>query len=642
MSQRLLLQPSGRRGQSRWVLPGTVTHLVPLLRSREQREGRAVLGATVAALVGALSLLLAACSSTRPTSATGGTPVSGGTVTFAEEPGAAPVYIFPLYSLAYYSNNNTALLENLLYPPLYWFGKGNSLDINPALSLASAPAYTDNDRTVTIHLRSGMTWSDGAPITSRDVEFWINLLKANKANYGPYVPGTFPDDVSSAAYPNSHTIVLHLTASFNPQWFTYTALSEITPIPQHSWDRTSMSGSVGNFDRTTVGAHSVYNFLNSQSKNTATYSTNALWKVVDGAFRLTANTPTGRFTFVPNPRYFGPKPHIAKLVELPFTSSAAENDAVLTGSVDYGYVAATNTPELPRLEQKGYQAAPWPIWGINYLYVNYTNPSSAPFMKQQYVRVAMQSLINQPLLVKSIYHGYAYPTYGPVPNKPLTSFAGPSEKQATYPYDPSKAISLLKSHGWNVVPNGTTRCADPAKCGAGISRGMPLALTAIEPTGFPEIDDMMQAIESSMTSAGIKWTLVGLTNNGIGATLAPCKPGSACKWGLIDYEVGYYFAPGPYPDGGAAFGTGAALYEGTAPYSSTVDKLIQKVRTVPGSQATSALYSYERYLEQINPNLWIPMIYNQTSVIKVNLHGTLPQNPVAGNITPQLWYFTKS
>lgn len=595
------------------------------------------------ALAATIGLLLAACGGSTPSSSnTGGKPITGGTVTFAEEPGSAPVYIFPLYSLEYYSNNNTALLENLLFPPLYWFGKGNTLNINPAISMASAPVYSNNDQTVTIHLKSGMTWSDGAPITSRDVEFWINLLKANKANYGPYVPGTFPDDLKSADYPNADTVVLHLTSSFNPQWFTYTALSEITPIPQHAWDKTSMSGSVGNYDTTTRGAVAVYNFLNAQSKNTGTYSSSPLWKVVSGPFKLQQNTPTGKFTFVPNGKYFGPKARIAKLVELPYTSSAAENDAVLTNSVDYGYVSATDTPEISRLEHEGYQVAPWPIWGVNYLYVNYTNPATAPFMKQQYVRVAMQELINQPLLIRSIYHGYAYPTYGPVPDKPFTSFASPSEKNPTYPYDPSAAVASLRSHGWNVVPNGTTTCSDPSKCGPGITKGMPLSLTAIQPTGFPEIDDMMQAIQSSMSAAGIKWTLVGLTNNGIGATLAPCKAGTPCKWTLIDYEVGYYFAPGPYPDGGAPFGSGAALYEGSAPYSSTLDNLIQRVRTVPGSEATTALYQYEKYVEQTNPNLWIPMIYNQLSVIKDNLHGTVPQNPVAGNMTPQLWYLTGS
>jgi peptide/nickel transport system substrate-binding protein len=445
--------------------------------------------------------------------------------------------------------------------------------------------------------------------------------------------------VTSADYPNSSTIVLHLNASYSPAFFTGTGLSEITPMPQHVWDKTSATGKIGNYDTTTAGAHAVYNYLNSQGKNTATFSTSPLWKVVDGPFKLAGNTPSGRFTFVPNTTYFGPKAKIGKLVELPFTSSTSENDALLTGSVDYGYVPGTDAPELSRVERQGYSVSPWPFYGVNYLYVNYTDPAT-PFLKQQYVREAMEELINQPQLIHSIYHGYAYPTNGPVPNKPVTSYVSPSESHPLYPYSPTKAKALLSSHGWKVVPNGTTTCIDPAKCGAGITKGMALSLTAIQPTGFSDIDNMMQAIQSSMTQAGIKWNLVSLTNNAIGATLGTCKPGSPCKWDLIDYEEGYYWDPGQYPDGGAPFGTGGQLYVGKGPFASKLNSLIEAARTASPSQAITALYAYEAYAEQQLPGLWIPNLYEQISVIKNTLHGTQPQNPIAANMTPQSWYLT--
>ncbi|MGH9918759.1 MAG: ABC transporter substrate-binding protein, partial [Nitrososphaerales archaeon] len=388
---------------------------VPLLRRRTRRSARR---GAVLALAAIVWLLLA--PGVGATSGNSKAVKDGGTVTFAEEPGAPPVYVFPLYPLADYSNNNTAQLQNLLYQPLYWFGKGNTLDISQALSMASAPVFSDDDTTVTIHLKTGMEWSTGAPITSRDVEFWINMLESNKSNYGPWVPGTWPTELKSADYPNAHTVVLHLNASTNPEWFTGTALAEITPMPQQAWDKTSMSGAIGTYDTTKNGAVTVYKFLNAQSNTTATYSSSPLWKVVDGPFRILSNTSSGEFTFVPNDKYFGPKPRIAKLVEVPYTSYAAENDALLTGGVDYGFISNTSVPEISRLKHDGYQIDAWPIWGINFLYVNYTNPATAPFMKQQYVRVAMQELINQPQLIKTIYQGYAWPTYGPVPTKQFT------------------------------------------------------------------------------------------------------------------------------------------------------------------------------------------------------------------------------
>ena len=59
---------------------------------------------------------------------------------------------------------------------------------------ANAPVYSDHDRVVTIRLKPAR-WSDGEAVSARDVIFWINLLKANKADWASYVPGGFPDNV---------------------------------------------------------------------------------------------------------------------------------------------------------------------------------------------------------------------------------------------------------------------------------------------------------------------------------------------------------------------------------------------------------------------------------------------------------------
>ena len=82
---------------------------------------------TIALAVGIAAVLLAACSSS-PSSpaATGGTKVQGGTVTWAEAPSTPPNYIFPFMSLAFFSVNNISQFQQLMYRPLYWFGKGGT------------------------------------------------------------------------------------------------------------------------------------------------------------------------------------------------------------------------------------------------------------------------------------------------------------------------------------------------------------------------------------------------------------------------------------------------------------------------------------------------------------------------------------
>ena len=77
-------------------------------------------------------------------------------------------------------------------------------------------------------------------MSARDVIFWMNLLKANRDDWASYVPGGFPDNVTSVTAPNATTVQLHLDAAYNPIWFTYNELSQITPLPL-AWDRTSLS-----------------------------------------------------------------------------------------------------------------------------------------------------------------------------------------------------------------------------------------------------------------------------------------------------------------------------------------------------------------------------------------------------------------
>src|ERR1700685_1986186 len=243
---------------------------------RSLRLGLAAVAVAVAALV------VTACSPSSGSVGAGnsatGKPVSGGTATFAELPGATPNYIFPMLTAAYYSVTNIEQFQRLSFRSLYWIGnaKGQPV-VDPSMSLAAMPVYSKNDSVVTITL-GNYKWSDGQPVTTRDVAFWINLLEANKTSFAAYIPGEFPDNLKSYKIVNPKTIVLTLNGSYNPNWFTNDQLTQITPLPQQAWDKESASGAIGNYDETTAGAQAVFNFLTAQSKNIATYGTNPLWK----------------------------------------------------------------------------------------------------------------------------------------------------------------------------------------------------------------------------------------------------------------------------------------------------------------------------------------------------------------------------
>ena len=160
-----------------------------------------------------------------------------------------------------------------------------SQSVNPQESLYSSLVFSDDDKTVTIVLKS-WKWSDGAPITSRDFSFVYNLLKVNYQNWNLYIPGTFPTDVKSLSTPNAHTAVLTLSQPTSPQFFSGDVLSNVQLIPQHAWDKESLTGPVGNYDQTTAGAKAVYSFLQKEGSQISTFTTNPLWKVVDGPWTL--------------------------------------------------------------------------------------------------------------------------------------------------------------------------------------------------------------------------------------------------------------------------------------------------------------------------------------------------------------------
>lgn len=598
--------------------------------ARTARRQIRLTGAFAAVL--ALALAAAACSSSG--SPQSGAAKSGGIATFAEGASDPPNYIFPLYPLAHWDGPNANQLQPLLWRPLYWFGTGDTPALNQQISIANLPVYSDNDRVVTITLKP-YQWSDGTPVTSRDVEFWMNLLKYDLADYGPWVPGTFPEDVASASYPNAKTIVFHLDKTYNPAWFTNWALSMITPLPQHAWDKTSAAGAIGNYDETAAGAHAVYKFLNGQSSILSTYATNPLWKVVDGPWKLQQFTTIGKAVFVPNKNYSGPvKPRLSEFIELPFTSAVAEYNAVRSGAVDYGYLPFSDVPQIGALKQQGYNVVPWTLWGVNYLYIDYGSAQLASVFSQLYIRQAMQHLINQQQIITAIYDNYAYPTYGPVPVEPPNTYASAAEKTNPYPYNLRLAEQILTAHGWTVSAGGARTCTDPAKCGPGIAMGTKLQFPAYYPAGDPAIEGMMQAIQSNFQTAGIDMTANASPTPAIGSMLGPKCKSSNC-WGLIEYGTAFYFQPAAFPDGGSPFGTGA--YYGTGYSNPEMNKLIAGVRTTPG---TAAIDTYESYAAQQLPGLWIPQPQSQLSVIKSTLQGATPQSVIGNNITPENWYFS--
>ena len=565
----------------------------------------------------------------------------GGTVTIAEV-GASPNFIFPLPPATNTDGYNVNLTQGM-WPFLVYSGDGAQSVINPQESLTSSIVYGAGDKQVTINLKD-WNWSDGQPITSRDFTFVYNLLKANASNWSGYVPGLFPDDVSKVTTPDAHTVVLDLTKSYNPNFFTDDVLSEIPLLPQHAWDKTSDSGAVGNADETTAGAKAVYAYLQKEGGNMTTFATNPLWRVVDGPWQLSEFRTDGYYSYVPNSHYSGPdKPVVSKVVETPFTTDTAELNVLRSGTtLDVGGLPLNDVKQAGALQADGYSVASIPVPGVAGIIPNLYNAQVGPELQQLYVRQALEDLINRPQIVSRVYGGYADPGNGPVPLQATGPWASPLEKSGgPYPYSPSKASALLTAHGWKVVPNGKTVCQSPGtgptQCGAGITAGEPLTFQLDYSSGNTATNEQEAAIQSSEAQDGITVNLKAEPFNtligSIGNCTASSHPAATCGWQLVDYG----YDPYPlYPAGDGFFNSTGDNNSGGY-YSPEMDQLINN--TEYGS-STSAFFAYEDYTAEQLPWLWLP---NQEAILvyRKNLQGVTPLNPFSGGLNPEVWYFTK-
>jgi peptide/nickel transport system substrate-binding protein len=562
--------------------------------------------------------------------------------TIALAPGNNFNYIFPLLSFNFATGANIEYSEYLMWRPLYWFGSPAGVGLNESYSLA-LPAVLDHVGTTatiaTIQLKHYM-WSDGRPVTSRDVQFWFNLLKAGKQIWWDYEPGQFPDNVTAFKIISATRFSLTFRGDFSPPWI-YNELGQLIPLPQQSWDKESANGPVGSYDLTPSGARAVYHFLAGQNKDFSTYATNPLWQVVDGPWKLSQyTTSTGDATYVRNMKYSGPAPGSLHAIRvLAYTSDDAEFDSLLSGpGISYGYIPFNDAAEIGRVEADGYSVQAWPAWGITYITLNFAQPQVGPIFKQLYVRQAMQHLINQAGYINSFLENYGTPTYGPVPLEPGSTFVSPQQRQNPYPYDPGLAEQLLREHGWKVVPNGTDTCARPGtaadQCGAGIAAGAKLALTLQYATGVQGDDEEVAALQSSFADAGIQLVPSGASFDTVVGDDVPCTK-SGC-WEMNYYGQGWYFDPGyDSPDGSVLFTTNAVDNGGL--YSSARANAL--MRALP-SGGNTALYAYENYLSKQLPVLWMPQFDTQISAVSDKLKGVYPQDPL-DNIYPERWYFVK-
>jgi peptide/nickel transport system substrate-binding protein len=613
-------------------------------RRRKLRVGGGIAALAVTALVAA------ACSSSSTPTSTAGPSVKGAVATLTNVAGTGANCIDPIETTNCYSVTNYQDFQYLMVRPLYIFGgnSNTSISVDYADSPASAPVYSNGGKTVVINLK-GWKWSNGQPVDAKDVIFGLNLISANKTNYAGYSIGLLPDNLTSYKATGPNQVTLQLKQAYSSIWFTYNQLAILYPLPL-TWDTTSTTGAADSGGCLTDSAadgwakcKAVWKFLDTQNKATSTYATNPLWKVVDGPYKLTAYDVNGNYTFTPNTAYSGPvKPQVTLKFE-----SATSDTAVYTGlktgaystsfptSVPLGDLGpaqkGTFLPPSNPLASQNYSLDREFEFGIGYAYINFNNPTVGPAFKQLYFRQALMYLNNQAGMSTAAGRGYAYPTTAGIPPEPHSQWVTPvmteNNGQGPYPYNVSKAKSLLSSHGWKVV-GGVLTCKS-SMCGPGVKVGTQAKFTMDYTSGVAIQQSEAQILKSGFNLAGIQLTLVPETFDSLLKLTTPCH-GSGCTWDFL-YLGGWLFnGPGYEPTGEPLYQTGVSNNSGG--YSNAkMDSLINATHT---SSSLATFSSYATYNAEQVPDLWLPW---QTNVIAVsnNMHN-VTMNPLL-TFFPEYW-----
>src|SRR4051794_27514681 len=194
-------------------------------------------------------------------------------------------------------------------------------DMSPTPELATSWDTSNDGLTWTFHMRSGLKWSDGKPLTAADVAYTFTRVLNGSAENLQW--GTYLKTVKTAPAPDDPPVVLKLSKPM-----ATLPLLPIPIIPEHIWKNVS-EADMKTYDNEPSPGHPI---------------------VGSGPFELTSGTSGGStYTFERNPYFWGPKPHVDEVVFRVYESPDPMVQALVKGEVDF--VEGINGTEVKALQQ---------------------------------------------------------------------------------------------------------------------------------------------------------------------------------------------------------------------------------------------------------------------------------------------------
>ncbi|OWT73741.1 MULTISPECIES: ABC transporter substrate-binding protein [unclassified Achromobacter] len=299
------------------------------------------------------------------------TPKRGGNMVMIVHPEPA--------TLASYANSagNVPMITTQVYEGLV----GYDWDINPVPSLAKSWEISPDGLTITFHLQEGVTFHNGEPFTSADVQYTF-MEVAKKYN------------------PNGPIILAELTAIDTPD--PLTAIFRL--------------------------AHPAPYLMKSLSSKDMPVLCKSVFVNTDPLTNPTGNKPigTGPFKFVQwergryvrldrNEKYWKPGlPYLNRIVARFIPDAATRSAALEAGEAHYAGYSAVNPADIKRLQANPILGSTEKGYGMTAAMSNLEfNMRREPLNKKE-VRHAIAYAIDRKLIVDRIMYGFGKPATGPL------------------------------------------------------------------------------------------------------------------------------------------------------------------------------------------------------------------------------------
>lgn len=290
-------------------------------------------------------------------------------------------------------------------------------------------------RTHTVHLRPGLAWSDGTPLTAADVIFSMNAAFDPKAESVIAEPFMINGKAIAATATDAQTIVFTYPGPSGPG---LRLLDGLTILPKHKLEAALKQGT----------------FASAWSSKAPVSALAA-----SGPFMLREYQPGQRLIFERNPHYWrtapdgGALPYLDRIVLEIVPEQNAELLRLQSGAADLtnselrpeDYVAVQRAERQGslKMEELGVSPDADALWFCLKPEAKRRDPRFA-FVQKKEFRQALSHAVDREAFAETVFLGAAVPIWGPVtPGNRLWFWPD----LPRYPYDQATARELLRSIG---------------------------------------------------------------------------------------------------------------------------------------------------------------------------------------------------